>query len=127
MAATPLFASDRNFQIWLYSTSHKTLLLRSNKGDSFPSEVGYPTRIEVVFVNVGFMAVHPWMRGMRITECGAADVPDGFGATSVSGSWYRIEADGLTGFVAAGGWATREDDLEYYDESSFFTVGVRAP
>ena len=44
-----LFVSDRFFQIWRYTVSHRQLLLRSTKSD-----VAH-TRIEILFKDVSLM------------------------------------------------------------------------
>jgi len=51
------------FELWRYTVSHHQLLMRSNKGNSSS------TRLEVLFKDVGFMAVPPVMKGFTITRC----------------------------------------------------------
>ena len=101
------------FEVWRYTVSHRQLLIRSNKGNS------YTTRLEVLFKDVAFMALPPVMKGVTITECGTAgdELPAGLNASQVSKPWYRIEADGAVGYVAAGAVVTNEDDLGYEESS----------
>lgn len=117
MSMKPIFSSDRVFEVWRYTVSHRQLLLRSNKGNSAP------TRLEILFKDVAFMAVPPVMKGVTITECGAADdeLPAGINALRVSKPWYRIEADGTVGYIAAGAIVTNEDNLGYEEPSALLS------
>jgi hypothetical protein len=112
-----IYNSNRVFEVWRYTVSHRQLLIRSNKGNSFP------TRLEVLFKDVAFMAVPPVMRGVTITECGAAgdELPSGLNAFQISKPWYRIETEGCVGYIAAGAIETNEDDLGYEEPSSLLS------
>ena len=112
-----MYKSNRMFQVWRYTVSHHQLLLRSNKENSFP------TRLEVLFKNVAFMAVPPVMRGVTITECGAAgdELPSFLNAFQISKPWYRIETEGAAGYIAAGAIVTNEDDRGYEESSSLLS------
>ena len=112
-----IYNSNRVFEVWRYTVSHRQLLIRSNKRNSFP------TRLEVLFKNVAFMALPPVMRGVTISECGAAgdELPSCLNAFQISKPWYRIETEGSVGYVAAGAIATNEDDLGYEEPSSLLS------
>lgn len=117
MKREPIFCSDRMFEVWRYTVSHRQLLIRSNKGGSSA------TRLEVLFKDVAFMAVPSVMKGLSITEYGTKDdeLPDSLNSLNISKPWYRIEADGAVGYVAASAVVTNEDNLEYEAPSSLLT------
>lgn len=117
MNMNPIFSSDRIFEVWRYTVSHRQLLLRSNKENSSP------TRLEILFKDVVFMAIPSVMKGVTITECGAVDdeLPAGMAAFRVSKPWYRIETDGAVGYIAAGAVVTNEDNFGYEEPSSLLS------
>ena len=117
MSTKPIFNSNRMFEVWHYTVSHRQLLIRSNK------ENLSPTRLEILFKDVAFMAVQPVMRGMTITECSTTvdELPACLNASQVSRPWYRIETDGAVGYVAAGVMVTNEDQLGYEEPSSLLS------
>ncbi|HEY4199310.1 MAG TPA: hypothetical protein VGM83_02005 [Devosiaceae bacterium] len=114
----PIFSSDRLFEVWQYTVSHRQLLMRSNKSYSAP------TRLEVLFKDVAFMAVPPVMKGMSITNCTTADeeLLLNLAALPSSKPWYRLEADGAVGYIAAGTIVTNEDELGYEEASPLLAV-----
>jgi hypothetical protein len=115
-----IFSSNRKFEVWRYTVSHHQLLIRSNKHNSSS------TRIEVLFKDVVFMAIPPVMNGLTITKCDAIDdVPlaNLAGLHSLK-PWYRIDADRLVGYVAAGAFITNEDELGYEDASPLMPVAL---
>lgn len=110
----PVFKSDRMFEVWRYSVSHRQLLLRSNK------ENRWGTRIELLFKNVQFMAVPPlFMSGLEICQCAADEsaLPDHLRKFPVKVPWYRLTGASVEGYVAAGAFFTHEDELDYCDPS----------
>lgn len=113
MSSEALFSSDRLFQVWQYTVSHRQLLLRSTRDEAFPK------RLEILFKAVDFMAVPPILDGLKITACSP---PEGelAAASAVAGSaiWYRLESRGTTAHVAAGAMVLGEDELEYDDPSA---------
>ena len=112
MSIKPIFSSDRFFEVWHYTVSHRQLLTRSNKDNSSP------TRLEVLFKDVAFMGVPTIMKGMVISECHAvSELPADLDTSRISKPWYRIEADGILGYVAAGAMVSNEDDLGYEEPS----------
>lgn len=112
-----VFRSHRLIEVWRYTVSHRQLLLRSSKDNS------YSTRLEVLFKDVAFIAVPPVMRGMMITKCGTTgdELATLLNFPQVSKPWYRIETDGFVGYVAAGSIVISEDDLGYEDPSSLLS------
>ena len=116
MSTMPMFASDRMFEVWRYTVSHRQLLIRSNKGNASA------TRLEILFKNVAYMALPPVMNGLRISACKAGEeLPDAARVVGISKPWYRIESDGLVGYVAAGAVVTNEDELDYEEPSSILS------
>jgi hypothetical protein len=108
-----IFSSPRLFEVWSYTVSHRQLLIRSNKSNSFP------TRLEVLFKDVSFMSLPPAMNGMSVIKCRKLDpkLPAFLRSASSSKPWYRIDAEGLVGYVAAGAFVTHEDELEFHEPS----------
>lgn len=108
-----IFSSDRVFQIWLYTVSHRQLLFRSNKDNI------YSTRIEVLFNGVEFMSLYPLMdEGLVITSPATGELPAEIDFSRISRPWYRVESGGSVGHVAAREVIFGEDELEYFEPSS---------
>lgn len=109
MKQPPIFASNRLFEVWRYTVSHRQLLVRSNRGSLLE------TRLEVLFKDVAFMAILPVMKGMTITELDPAidELPLSVMSIGIRRPWYRIESEGVVGYVAAGAILTNEDGLGY--------------
>ncbi len=122
MEAVTKFSSDRTFQLWAYTVSHAQLLLRSTKTDR------HPTRIEVLFKNVRYVALPTRMEGVTLQHCEAAEVPfELSGLSPDGGPWFQVGSRGVTGYVAAAVAFVSEDELEYHDPSAFdfsFTLGA---
>jgi hypothetical protein len=57
-----LYSWDRKFQLWHYSVSHSTLLLRS----VHPQR--YDTRVDILFSAVSFMHVRPSYEPLTLSE-----------------------------------------------------------
>lgn len=69
------------------------------------------------------MAIPPVMKGLKITKCHVDSEHFPFSLADVSDSkpWYRLEADGMVGYVAASAVFTSEDELEYNEDSSLMS------
>ena len=69
------------------------------------------------------MAVLPVMKGITIIECDMPrdEILPSLGALQVAQPWYRIEADGTVGYVAAGAVVTNEDHLGYEEPSTLLS------
>lgn len=114
MTTNPMFASERVFETWRYTVSHRQLLLRSNKTNTAN------TRMEILFKNVSLMLIGPMFKGLAITICDAESL-DTFGmrAFNLGGRvLYQLETESFRGFVAAGDITVHEDALGYDDPSS---------
>jgi hypothetical protein len=114
-----LYSSDRNFKVWSYRVSFRSLLLRSNKGDSIEPNPSYATRAEILFTGVAFMHLQHWLQGVTIDECDAAGVPGHLPRGVADAQWFRILSGDSSFFVAARTMAVREDSLEYGDPTPF--------
>jgi hypothetical protein len=99
MTTNPVFASERLFQTWRYTVSHRQLLLRSNKTNAAN------TRIEILFKNVSLMLIGQIFRGLTITICDAASLNNfGMGDFSLGERvLYQLATENFRGFVVAGG------------------------
>ncbi|HEY4114599.1 MAG TPA: hypothetical protein VGM17_11130 [Rhizomicrobium sp.] len=98
-----LYSSDREFQLWKYTVSHRQLLLRNVKS---PAE---PTRIDLLFKDVKGLNLATILHGIRIDLQG-----DSSGKET-----YRIDSSNFSGFVLASAFAHLTDDREYNDPSGF--------
>ncbi|BCY09800.1 hypothetical protein [Actinoplanes sp. L3-i22] len=110
-----IFHSERTFQVWRYSVSHTTLLLRSTRDDA------HPTRIDLVFGGVRRMLLQPVFEGLSISLASderRESVERGLGGTWGSGALYFLDDEGAN-FVAAGPPAWHEDEGSYTDPSFF--------
>jgi hypothetical protein len=108
--------SARGFQVWEYTVSHAQLLLRSVR-DELNS-----TRVDVLFKNVGFLALPTSMTVEAIEE-----VPDdelgsvsGLPAEAVSGGRkvFRLRSQPGDGLVVAGAMVSAEDEREFHEPSA---------
>lgn len=109
------FTSERFFQVWRYSPSHRFLLLRSARTDSFA------TRIDIVFGGVGRMLLEPEYDGLRIrtaTETERQTIQETVGGIPMSGGLYLLESGSL-GFIASSEPAWHEDTGAYNEPSQF--------
>jgi hypothetical protein len=114
MTTNPVFASERLFETWRYSVSHRQLLLRSNKTNAAN------TRIEILFKNVSLMLIGPMFKGLTITICDTASLNNfGMRDFDLGGRvLYQLGTESFRGFVAAGDITVHEDELGYDDPSS---------
>jgi len=112
-----LLNSSRHFQIWEYTVGHAQLLLRS------PKTADLPTRIDVLFKNVGAIQLPTNLDSLRISEG-----IEGEGTGLALGTNAKITKDrkifvvrgsDFVGYVIAGAMASHEDDGEYHDPSFF--------
>jgi hypothetical protein len=107
-----LFVSTRVFQLWLYTVSHSTLLLRSVKSGA------EATRIDLLFKSVRRISMSSTLNGvdLRIIPVSLlsrqADETADRCAMSLSGGT-------LDNWILCGSWASHEDDGEYGDPSHF--------
>jgi hypothetical protein len=112
MEAVTEFSSDRTFRLWAYTVSHAQLLLRSTRTES------HPTRIEVLFKDVRYVALPTTMEGIAVYRCDASEVPPELATLSPDGPWFRVGSGDVMGYVAGIAFV-REDELEYHDPSAF--------
>lgn len=114
------FQPDRSFQVWLYTVSHKVILLRSVKSAQHPS------RIDVCLFNVSVINLSSVIVDLHVRELTPVE------ASGIIPSHVRLAQDqrvfsfngeNCQGFVVAGTVAWHEDELEY-DDQSFFSSAV---
>lgn len=104
-----LFRSERLFETWTYTVSHRQLLLRSNKTNALK------TRVEILFTDVSFMLITPLFRGLQIS----LSDPSALEFASVGNKpLYQLETENFTGYVAAGSMSTHEDERGYEEPST---------
>ncbi len=114
------FESERYFEIWSLSPSHRTLMLRSK-----PSWMdGSTTRIEIYAAHVEALMIKPRMQGLRIAQAVGAErdaVARRFGieAEAEAGRLFVLETKGFSGFLISGMPEWREAVRELGDPSLF--------
>ncbi|MFJ5552946.1 hypothetical protein [Streptomyces sp. NPDC093225] len=116
-----LYESDRKFEVWSFSASHRQLILRSNP-DRIARTV---TRVEIYFGHVEFMSTRSTYRGIAIAEAGpeeALSVAKRVPADLKSDGIYLLEGD-LLSFVISAKPAWREAECDF-DAPSLFGFHV---
>ena len=115
----PLLASNRKFQIWLYTASHSQLLLRSN-----PSAEG-EERIEVLFKGVCWMNLPAHLDGLVLTEAhgdSATELLERSGVAASTGADHRffiLRGSGYQAVVVALAAVVHRDHLSWDAPSGF--------
>src|SRR5436853_523848 len=112
MNETTILESDRLFQVWKYTVSHRQLLIQSHRSNSVA------TRLELLFKNVAYMAVPSVMNGVSISLCPPEELPGHLRTLDLAKPWYRLTSEDHAGFVAADAVAVNEDELGYEDPSA---------
>lgn len=106
---------EREFQVWHYSVSHSTLLLRSVDVE------GFETRIDVLFASVELMHLRPVFARLNIAEAPEAERGSVLGGNnsemSLHGNLYVIN-DG-EGYVLARRCTWHEDFGDHHAPSKF--------
>jgi hypothetical protein len=113
-----IFASQRTFQVWLYTVSHSILLLRSVKDERLS------TRIDLLFKPVRFMSVPATLTGIDVRLVERADLTGPEHAAVVGASGPEDKVFALSGerggaWVVSGVMAFHEDHGAYSDPSHF--------
>ncbi|AEV87634.1 hypothetical protein ACWT_6622 [Actinoplanes sp. SE50] len=110
-----IFQSERTFQVWRYSVSHATLLLRSTR------TAAQPTRIDLIFSGVRRMLLQPTFDGITVALASAEERDAA--VRRVGGDWgdrelYLLDP-AAANFVASAPPAWHEDEGSYSDPSYF--------
>ncbi|MGC4119346.1 MAG: hypothetical protein QM765_33230 [Myxococcales bacterium] len=112
-----LFSSQRCFRLWLYTVSHRTLLLRSVKGK------GATTRVDIIFKPVSQLRLPTELDGIRVRAVlPSGATPEVTALLEKCGpdeKLYSLSGDNLDGWVMAGMVAWHEDEGDYGDPSHF--------
>jgi hypothetical protein len=105
----------RTFSLHLYWVSHGPLLLRSGKGEN------HPTRIDILFQDVRWMALPVWFDGIRIERGELSDIPLPLTIKIKEEahlmSVFRIISQDVTHCVLAGGVHVIQDEKAYAEDS----------
>ena len=117
MVATLPIEYQRRFSLHFYWVSHGPLLLRSGKSEK------HPTRIDILFYDVRWMALPVWFEGIRIERGELSDIPLPLTAKINEEahlmSVFRVISQGVAHCVLAGdGVGVTEDQKDYADDSS---------
>lgn len=118
--AKEIISSNRFFQVWSYSVSHRELILRSTKSADLT------TRIDVFFKGVEEVHLPAQSNGLSIEEISGVNIDEfrrlrraPFGKDV---KIFVVRGDDFVGYVAALIALSHEDDGEYHDPS-FFSSG----
>jgi hypothetical protein len=104
----------RSFQVWQYSVSHSTLLLRSVNVE------GFDTRIDVVFTNVELMLIKPVYDHLRIDLGDNKDKERAMRNPSEYTTKKELYfLNGESSYVIAGKVAWHEDHGDHHTPSKF--------
>ncbi|MFG2594567.1 hypothetical protein [Streptomyces sp. NPDC048462] len=105
---------EREFQVWQYSVSHSTLLLRSVNVE------GFETRIDVLFTAVELMHLQPYCARLEISEATSVERGRILGdqlAAELPGTLYLL--NGGEGYVLARRCSWHEDLGDHHTPSKF--------
>jgi hypothetical protein len=108
---------DRRFSLHLYWASHGPLLLRSGKTKQ------QPTRIDILFYDVRWMALPVWFEGIRIERGELSNIPLTLTAKIKEEahlmSVFKVVSQGVAHWVLAGNTVyVAEDEKSFGDDSS---------
>jgi hypothetical protein len=116
---------QRRFLVWAYVTSHRQLLLRSNRSQNHAS------RVDILFEDVGWMSLPSWFESLEIRE-GGENVLCSIQVTSDSEIMhgrqiFLLDGGNRSGIVVARDVTWHEDNGSYGDPSplakSLFIIG----
>ena len=97
------------------------LLLRSNRAP------GYPTRLEVLFMNVKYLSIGTSFEGLTISEITPGEIddmaPPTWSVPRISDlRWFYVQSASGSGLIAAGGVDTDESEAGPEEPSRFFMM-----
>ncbi|MBH5336700.1 hypothetical protein IHE55_18755 [Streptomyces pactum] len=104
----------RKFQVWQYSVTHSTLLLRS----FHPQK--YATRIDVLFSAVALMHLQPSYESLRVERAASQEMADVLPPSTPAcdhGSLFLL--NGGEGYVQAANFSWHEDNGDHRAPSHF--------
>ncbi len=108
-----LFSSPRTFRVWLFTVSHRILLLRSVKAP------GLSTRIDLVFKPVRHMNLPTVLDGIDVRSMRAGDEDFGLGPFVPGETLFFLASLPAQAWVACGTMAAHEDGGDDFDPSHF--------
>jgi hypothetical protein len=107
---------DGPFAVWAYTIGHGRLLLRRTKSAE------HPTRVDVLFKDVGWMCFPTSLADVRIREAAPGEADNllaSAGPLRTSGrKLFAVSGSNWRGYVLAGVVVWKEDEGEYNDPSS---------
>ncbi len=108
---------NRNFSLQFYWVGHGLLLLRSGKTNQ------HPTRIDILFCDVRWIALPAWLDGIRIERGELSEIPlpltSKIKEEAHFMSTFRVISQGVTHYLLAGDVVNvAEDQKNYNDDSS---------
>ena len=113
--ANPILEIQRHFQMWEFTVSHDSLLLRSTKGPT------HPTRFEVLFKGVALINLPTSFDGLTISVASnqetSALAPQLGALLRHKQHLFLIDGGTFSGHVIAGLVAWHEDQGEYHQPS----------
>ncbi len=109
---------SRLFQLWAYTVSHGSLLLRSTKTDDDP------TRVDVLFRNVKALDLPTVLHGVSVAVAGPDATARVAAATGLAPDddtvFFEVATRNCTGYVVAGAVSSDEDTREFHEASRYW-------
>src|SRR4051794_11561024 len=93
-----LFKSDRPFQLWDYTVSHRQLLLRSPIAPRTSTSPRFTTNVDLVFWGVESLSIPTWFEGLQVSLS-----PGGAGSGDLGASNLPASAGSLEVYLASSG------------------------
>jgi hypothetical protein len=107
------FESTRHFQIWIYTVSHSTLILRGTNREDEETE-GY--NIDIEFWGVAYLDLPDMLKGIIIKEI-QENIPEKFHKYSNSLGYrvFEIKSEGGVFYVVATGYRVGKNNWDRED------------
>ena len=117
-----MYESERIFQLWDYTVSHKQLLLRS------PPEGQEDGNIDIVLWGVEVVSIPTIFKHIKIRRLSAQEVENNPAIRTEDrcASVFGIESIGTSGFIVASGCKILVNHLDLFDSSLVYVFRDRA-
>lgn len=103
---------NRHFQLWEYKVSHGSLLLRS------PRKPTIPTNIDIIFVGVEFISAPRHFNGVELTQGTPDDIKSVSGAVGrevQAEHVFVLMSEGSRFFVVAAAFKLDENECDIFE------------
>jgi hypothetical protein len=111
---------ERQFQLFLYTSSHSQVLFRSLQTQADNKKV------EILFTNVKYICTPCVFEGFNLQEVSQDAVPDVIGdqvfVPQASHRFFRLFGEGWSGLVVAGNIDWIEDESDFHEDSKLLVA-----